>query len=368
MKIILSGGGTGGHIYPALAIAGELKERLPEVELLYVGTPSGMESRIVPEAGLAYSSLDVSGIDRTSMLKASKSIVKFPNSFFQARTIIKEFNPDIIVGTGGYVSFPIVLAGTFMGIKTIIHEQNAYPGLANRNLAKRVDRILLTFPEARQYIDSENVKVTGLPVRKKMMHIDRKQARQLLGLDASSFTILAFGGSLGAKTINNAMFDFIDRSRSQSLQILWITGEAAYEQIQEELVRRFDLKTIRPRITLFPYLNNMEQAMGAADLAVCRAGASTVSELEVIGLPAILVPFPFAADNHQEKNARALVDKNAAYLVIDEFFDGAELYKKVQELLKQPEKLKIMGQNMLKEAKPDALKEIADEILKLAPQ
>ncbi|HNX92690.1 MAG TPA: undecaprenyldiphospho-muramoylpentapeptide beta-N-acetylglucosaminyltransferase [Syntrophomonas sp.] len=367
MKIILSGGGTGGHIYPALAIAGELKERLPEVQLLYVGTPAGMESRIVPEAGLAYASLDVSGIDRTSMLKASKSIVKFPNSFFQARNIIKDFEPDIIVGTGGYVSFPIVLAGTFMGIKTIIHEQNAYPGLANRNLAKRVDRVLLTFPEASQYLDSENIKITGLPVRKQMMHTDKQQSRQSLGLDQNLFTILAFGGSLGAKTINNALLDFIDRSRGEKLQIIWITGEAAYEEIQEKLTEKYDLKTIRPQITLLPYMNNMEQAMGAADLAVCRAGASTVSELEVIGLPAILVPFPFAADNHQEKNARALVDKNAAYLVIDEFFDGTELHKKIQEIQKQPEKLRIMGQNMLKEAKPNALKEIADEILKLAP-
>ncbi|HPT70370.1 MAG TPA: undecaprenyldiphospho-muramoylpentapeptide beta-N-acetylglucosaminyltransferase [Syntrophomonas sp.] len=367
MKIILSGGGTGGHIYPALAIAGELKERLPEVQLLYVGTPAGMESRIVPEAGLAYASLNVSGIDRTSMLKASKSIVKFPNSFFQARNIIKDFEPDIIVGTGGYVSFPIVLAGTFMGIKTIIHEQNAYPGLANRNLAKRVDRVLLTFPEASQYLDSENIKITGLPVRKQMMHTDKQQSRQSLGLDQNLFTILAFGGSLGAKTINNALLDFIDRSRGENLQIIWITGEAAYEEIQEKLTEKYDLETIRPQITLLPYMNNMEQAMGAADLAVCRAGASTVSELEVIGLPAILVPFPFAADNHQEKNARALVDKNAAYLVIDEFFDGTELHKKVQEIQKQPEKLRIMGQNMLKEAKPNALKEIVDEILKLAP-
>lgn len=366
MKIIISGGGTGGHIYPALAIAGEVKERLPEVQLLYVGTPAGMESRIVPAAGLAYASLDVSGIDRTSMIKASKSIIKFPNSFFQARNIIKEFDPDIIVGTGGYVSFPIVLAGTFMGVKTIIHEQNAYPGLANRNLAKRVDRVLLTFPEARQYLESTNIKVTGLPVRKEMMHTDREKARQFLGMDPGMFTILAFGGSLGAKTINKAMLDFIDRSRTQALQIIWITGEAAFEQLQDELMQRFDLKTLRPQIKLFPYLNQMEQAMAAADLAVCRAGASTVSELEVVGLPAILVPFPFAADNHQEKNARALVAKNAALLVIDEFLDGAEMVKKVQELIENPEKLKLMGQNMRKEAKPDALKEITDEILKLA--
>lgn len=367
MKIILSGGGTGGHIYPALAIAGEIKQRLAEVQLLYVGTPSGMESKIVPAAAIAYTALDVSGIDRTSMLKASKSIVKFPGSFFQARNIIKEFNPDIIVGTGGYVSFPIVLAGTFMGIKTVIHEQNAYPGLANRNLANRVDRILLTFPEAGQYLDGKNIKVTGLPVRQEMMHTDKIQSRRLLGLDANVFTILAFGGSLGARTINNAMLDFIDLSRNQLLQIIWITGESAYEQMQEEVNRRFDLHTLRPQIKMLPYLNQMEQAMGAADLAICRAGASTVSELEIVGLPAILVPYPFAADNHQEKNARALADKNAAYLVIDEFFDGAEMNKKVQELLKQPEKLKIMGQNMLKEAKPDALKEIVDEILKLAP-
>ncbi len=366
MKIIISGGGTGGHIYPALAIAGELKERLPEVQLLYVGTPAGMESRIVPAAGLDYHSLDVSGIDRTSMLKASQSMIKFPHSFFQARNIIKGFNPEIIVGTGGYVSFPIVLAGTFMGVKTIIHEQNAYPGLANRNLAKRVDRILLTFPEAKQYLDSTHIKVTGLPVRKEIMPMDKQKARQLLGMDPHMFTILAFGGSLGAKTINNALLDFIDRSRSQVLQLIWITGEAAYEQIREELEQRFNRQTLRPQIKLYPYLNQMEQAMGAADLAVCRAGASTVSELEVVGLPAILVPYPFAADNHQEKNARALVDKSAALMVIDEFFDGAEMVKKVQELIKNPEKLKIMGQNMQKEAKPDALHKITDEILKLA--
>lgn len=365
MKIIISGGGTGGHIYPALAIASELQQRIPEVHLLYVGTPAGMESRIVPAAGLTYAALDVSGIDRTSMLKASKSMIKFPNSFFQARNIIKEFQPDMIVGTGGYVSFPIVLAGTFMGVKTIIHEQNAYPGLANRNLAKRADRVLLTFPEARQYLDTDSIRVTGLPVRKEIKPMDKQKARQRLGLDSGLFTILAFGGSLGAQTINNAVLDFIDRSRSQDLQLLWITGEAAYEQMKEELERRFDRQTLRPQIKLFPYLNQMEQAMGAADLAVCRAGASTVSELAMIGLPAILVPFPFAADNHQEKNARALVNKNAAVMVIDEFFDGTEMVKKVKDLARQPEKLKAMGQNMQKEAKPAALKEITDEILQL---
>jgi len=365
VRIILSGGGTGGHIYPALAIASELKQRLPDVELLYIGTERGLESKIVPARGITFNTIDVSGIDRSSMLKASKSMIKFPASFFQARSIIKEFQPDIIVGTGGYVSFPIVLAGTFFGIKTIIHEQNAFPGLANRNLAKRVDRVLLTFEEANQYLSGNNIKVTGLPVRKEIMTANRATAKKNLGLDDKRFTLLAFGGSLGAMSINRAMLDFIDRSRDEALQIIWLTGQSAFEAMQAELEKRLDLKKMRCKLSMLPYLYTMEDALAAADLAVSRAGASTVCELEVLGLPAILVPYPYAADNHQEKNARALVEKNAALMVIDEFLDGYTLYQKVQELKNRPEQLHAMGQNMRKEAKPDALKEIVDEILGL---
>lgn len=365
MKIILSGGGTGGHIYPALAIASELKNRIPTVELLYVGTEKGLESKIVPASGLAFRTLDVSGIDRSSMLKASRSMIKFPTSFFQARAMIKDFQPDIIVGTGGYVSFPIVLAGTFFGVKTIIHEQNAIPGLANRQLAKRVDRVLLTFAEAGYYLDNQNAKVCGMPVRKEIMSVDREQARQKLGFNKEIFTLLAFGGSLGAMTINRSMLDFIERSRDEAMQIIWITGQSAYEEMQEQLTGRLDLKSLRSQISILPYMYNIEEALATADLAVCRAGASTVCELEILGLPAILVPYPYAAENHQEKNAQALVKKNAARMVIDEFLDGYTLYQKVQDLIKHPEQLKQMEQNMLKEAKPDALREIVDEILLL---
>lgn len=365
MKIILSGGGTGGHIYPALAIASELKQRVPELELLYVGTKKGLESKIVPAQGLAFETLDVSGIDRSSMLKAGKSIVKFPGSFFQARSIIKDFQPDIIVGTGGYVSFPIVLAGTYFGVKTVIHEQNAIPGLANRQLAKRVDRVLLTFAEANHYLDIQNAKVCGMPVRKEIMQVDPEQAYKKLNLDKQRFTLLAFGGSLGAMTINKAMLDFIDRSRNEAIQIIWITGQSAYEEMQEKLAARLDLKKLRCRLNLLPYMYNIEEALAVASLAVCRAGASTICELEYLGLPAILVPYPYAAENHQEKNAKALADKKAALMVIDEFLDGDTLYQKVQELKKLPEALKQMGENMKKEAKPNALKEIVDEILQL---
>lgn len=365
MRVIVSGGGTGGHIYPALAIISEIKNRVPDVDILYVGTEKGLENKIVPASGLAFKTIDISGIDRTSMLKAGKSVVKFPTSFFQARSILKEFKPDIIIGTGGYVSFPIVLAGTYFGIKTIIHEQNAIPGLANRQLAKRVDRVLLTFEEANRYLTVKNVKVCGLPVRKEIMSVNREQAYAKLGFDKGIFTLLAFGGSLGAMTINKAMLDFIDRSRKEQMQIIWITGQASYDEIQEQIAKRPDLKSMNSKLKLIPYMYNIEEALAAADLAVCRAGASTVSELEQLGLPAILIPYPYAAENHQEKNAKALVDKKAAVMVIDEFLDGDTLYQKVKELKKNPEQLKQMGQNMLKEAKPNALKEIVDEIMTL---
>ncbi|PKM77637.1 MAG: undecaprenyldiphospho-muramoylpentapeptide beta-N-acetylglucosaminyltransferase [Firmicutes bacterium HGW-Firmicutes-15] len=361
MKIILTGGGTGGHIYPALAIASEIKRRDPAVELLYVGTEKGLESKIVPPSGIPFKTIDISGIDRSSMLKAGKALIKFPFSFFQARDIIKDFRPDIIVGTGGYVSYPIVLAGTFMDVKTLIHEQNAIPGLANRNLARRVDCVLLTFEEARKYLDAKCIKLTGLPVRQEILTIDRKKAN--FGDKGNKFILLAFGGSLGAASINQAMLQLVERYKNEDMGIIWIAGQAGYEDMKEALEKIVDTKSLVCTVNMLPYMYNIEEALAVADLAICRAGASTVCELEVLGLPAILVPYPYAAENHQEKNARALVDKNAALMIIDEFLDGDTLYKKIEELRKKKQILQEMGQNMIKEARTNALRDIVDEIL-----
>ncbi|MDD4802023.1 MAG: undecaprenyldiphospho-muramoylpentapeptide beta-N-acetylglucosaminyltransferase [Syntrophomonas sp.] len=361
MRIIITGGGTGGHIYPALAIASEIKRRNPAAELLYVGTERGLESKIVPPTGISFKTIEIRGIDRTSMLKASRALIKFPFSFFQARDIIKDYKPDIIVGTGGYVSYPVVLAGTFMDIRTVIHEQNAIPGLANRNLSRRVDRVLLTFEEARKYLDAKNIKVTGLPVRTEILAIDRKKAKSE-NKNSGRFELLAFGGSLGATSINQALLQLVERYRNDNIGITWIAGQAGYEDMKFELARIIDVKSIRCTVNLLPYMYNIEEAMAVADLAVCRAGASTVCELQVLGLPAILVPYPYAAENHQEKNARALVDKNAAFMIIDEFLDGDFLYKKIEELRNMEQKLQEMGHNMKKEAKPNALNDIVDEI------
>jgi len=361
MKIILTGGGTGGHIYPALAIASELKQRIPSAELLYVGTQKGLESKIVPQSGIPFKTIDISGIDRSSMIKASKSMIRFPFSFFQARDIIRDFKPNIIVGTGGYVSFPIVLAGTFMNARTVIHEQNAIPGLANRSLARRVDSVLLTFEEARKYVEAKNIKLTGLPVRREILALDRKKS--ISETREKKFTLLAFGGSLGATSINRAMLEIVERYRNDDIRIIWITGQAGYEDMKEALSKKIDIETLKCSLEIKPYMYNIEEALAVADLAVCRAGASTVCELELLGLPAILIPYPYAADNHQEKNARALVDKHAAEMVIDEFLDGDTLYKKVEGLRNKRQKLAEMGQNMLNEARPNALKDIVDEIL-----
>jgi UDP-N-acetylglucosamine--N-acetylmuramyl-(pentapeptide) pyrophosphoryl-undecaprenol N-acetylglucosamine transferase len=361
MKIIFTGGGTGGHIYPALAIASELKQRIPSTELLYVGTQKGLESKIVPQSGIPFKTIDISGIDRSSMIKASKALIKFPFSFFQARDIIKEFKPDVIIGTGGYVSFPVVLAGTYMKTRTIIHEQNAIPGLANRNLAKRVDCVLLTFTDAKKYLDTTNTKITGMPVRREILALHRKKF--ISEAAHERFTLLAFGGSLGAASINQAMLEVVERYRNEDIQIIWITGQSGYEDITTILSKRVNLQSLKCSLKILPYMYNIEEALALADLAVCRAGASTVCELELLGLPAIFIPYPYAAENHQEKNARVLVDKQAAEMVIDEFLNGDSLYKKIEGLRNNRQKLMEMGQNMLNEAKPHALNEIIDEIL-----
>ncbi|MGI6435353.1 MAG: undecaprenyldiphospho-muramoylpentapeptide beta-N-acetylglucosaminyltransferase [Syntrophomonadaceae bacterium] len=362
MKMIISGGGTGGHIYPALAIAEGVRERLPDARILYVGSRRGMESTLAPERGYDYAAVDISGIDRSSMLKASQSLVKFPKSFFQGWDIIKEFKPDVVVGTGGYASFPVVLASTFFSCRSYIHEQNAQPGLANRNLAGRVDCVMLTFAEAAPFLNAKRIEITGLPVRKAITTVNRDRALCKWGFSPGIFTLVVFGGSQGAASINRAMLGYLERDRAQPSQVIWMTGHNQYPELMEQL-KGLEMERSKVKLVVKPYLEHIEDALAVADLAVCRAGAGTLSELAVLGLAAILVPYPYASDNHQEKNARALLEKKAADMIIDEFLDGDTLYGEIQLLRHQPDILRHMGANMKKEAKPKALEDILDIIL-----
>lgn len=364
MKVILSGGGTGGHIYPALAIAQGLKQRIPEVDILYVGTAEGLESTIVPKTGLRFAEVDIRGINRSSFLRASKDLAKFPLSIFQGWGIIRDFQPDIVVGTGGYVSFPVVLASTFIpSCRTFIHEQNAMPGLANRRLATRVDCVMLNFEEARARLKARSITVPGMPVRKEILDISQGGANKSFCFENGMFTILAFGGSRGAMSINNAMLDLVVRYRKAPLQVIWITGENNFTDIQEKLDARLERKDMKLVLHLLPYMYNIEEAFKIANLAICRAGAGTLSELALLGLPAILIPYPYAADNHQEYNARALLNKKAVQMVIDEFLDGDTLYKKVEALRQNPALLQEMSVNMRKQAKPQALDDILNTLI-----
>lgn len=364
MNIVITGGGTGGHIYPALAIAGEIKARNPDDRILYVGTQKGLESQIVPLQGFNFKTINISGLNRSSIFKAAHSLSKIPLSIWQARKIIKEFKPQIVIGTGGYVSYPVVLAGSQYGCKTFIHEQNAYPGLSNRWLAKRVDCVLLTFSDSRKYLQARRVKVTGLPVRREIITVNRKQAFRTLNLKEGIFTLLIFGGSLGAASINNAMLEIIGNYLEEKIQILWITGEKGYENIHSLVEHKIQAcKKLKALIKLFPFMHNIEEALAVADLAICRAGASTLSELAILGLPAILIPYPYAAENHQESNARSLVEKRAALMLKDAELTGKILFKYIERLRHNPSQLKEMKNNMLEQAKPNALLEIVNEIL-----
>lgn len=358
MRVVLAGGGTGGHVYPALAIGQGILKKWPGSELIFVGTSHGLESTIVPETGLELKTISAQGLDRSSMIKAVGSALKVPIGFWQARSIIKDFAPDIVIGTGGYVSYPVVMAGSIMGCKTIIHEQNALPGLANRALAKRADYVLLTFREAQEFLQVERVKITGLPVRPDIALADRSDAYRFFDLPEDRFTILAVGGSRGAVSINRAMSGLVTKYLNTEVQIIWITGDQNYQ----ETVQSFGENGIPGNVRLYPFIFDMAKALAAADLVVCRAGAATIAELAVRGVPAILVPYPYAAENHQEKNARSLEKKGAALTIVDEFLDKNSLYAKIEELRNNKFRLLRMAQIMKEEGHPNALQDILSVI------
>ena len=315
-----------------------------------------MEKDIIPESGFEFKTISAQGLNRSSLVKAASSALKVPIGFWQARSIIKEFNPDIVVGTGGYVSYPVVLAASIMQFKTVIHEQNAFPGLANRALGKRADRIMLTFSEAAAYFPAEKTTVTGLPVRPEILTATRRDAASFFALQEDRFTIVVFGGSRGAQRINQAVEGLVEPLSADGVQLIWITGEQHFAALQQSVSSSENIDNVR----IYPYLYNMELALAMADLVVCRAGAATLSELAT-RLP-ILVPYPYAADNHQEKNARYLEKKGAALLIVDEFLDRQTLAARINELRNNKFRLLRMAQMMKKEGRPRALEDILDII------
>lgn len=358
LKVIISGGGTGGHIFPALSIADELKRTVADIEILFVGATGKMEMERVPAAGYPIKGLPIMGMPR----KLSFKLIKFACSVYKsnkkATKIIKEFQPDLAIGVGGFASYPILNAAAKKGVPTYLQEQNSYAGISNKKLSKMVRRICVAYDNMDRFFPADKIIETGNPVRRNLLEAtDKSEALNAYELATDKPVIIIVGGSLGARTLNEAVLAHVQTIARSQVQIVWQTGKFYYEEM---LTRLGDDKP--DNLHIFQFLTDMAQAYAAADLVVARAGASTISELCLLGKASVLVPSPNVAEDHQTKNAMALVDKKAAVLVKD--INAVEqLLPKALQLVQEKEQLSELRANSLKMAKPDATKDIVAVIL-----
>ena len=368
MKVIFTCGGTAGHVNPALALAQQFERMHPGCEILFIGAERGMEQRLVEQAGYPIRQVKVSTFERAwtwNIIKHNiKSVFKVPVGLHQAKAILKEFQPDLVVGTGGYASFPAVKQAARMGIPTAIHESNAFPGLTTRTLADQVDLVMVGFPEAAEYYkNAKKVAVTGTPVRSRFFELDREQARRELGITDGQPLVVSFWGSQGAKYMNGQTLEFIERWVGDGRPFHYVhSGGRNYSEMVNSLQEKGIAVTEEE---LRPYIDNMPTVMAAADLVICRAGASTISELTAMGKPAILVPSPYVAANHQYKNAKVLADRGGVALLEEQKCSGGMLYEKALELLADGTCRAAMGRALKELAAPTATEDIYQELLKI---
>ncbi|GGF18672.1 undecaprenyldiphospho-muramoylpentapeptide beta-N-acetylglucosaminyltransferase [Hymenobacter cavernae] len=358
-RVIISGGGTGGHIFPAVAIANELRRRQPEAEILFVGANGRMEMTRVPEAGYEIVGLDISGLQRRLTPQNLLFPVRVFRSVRKAGKLVESFRPDAVVGVGGYASAPVLLAATSRGIPSLIQEQNSYAGLVNKLLSRRVDRICVAYEGMEKFFPAAKLVLTGNPVRTEIAGGDRAEALQFFGLSPEKQTLLVVGGSLGARTLNQATAAALSRLREAGVQLIWQTGKLYYPEAQQQAAGYAEagLKALE-------FVKRMDLAYAAADVVISRAGALSVSELCLTGKPSILVPSPNVAEDHQTKNALALVEREAAILVTDAEAP-AKLYDQALTLLANPGRQQQLSQNVRRLAHPDATTVIVDELLAL---
>lgn len=362
VRVIIAGGGTGGHIYPALAIAQGLRQRHPGARILYVGTRQGMEAELVPQAGLSFSAIPAAGLKRRLSAANLMAVWRAGQGLCASGKLLRDFAPQAVVGTGGYVCGPVVLAAALARIPTLIHEQNALPGLTNRILSRVATKTALTFIEARRYFPKRaRVILTGLPVRPEVMCVKRDEARASLGISPGEFVLVSFGGSRGAQAINKAYREVVRVLGGRpGFRLFHATGEHGHQAFLDE-IRASGLDPANlSNVTIAPYFHAIAGLLAAADLVVCRAGASTIAELCVLGLPSILIPYPYATGNHQEHNARALERRSAALVIRDADLNGADLTARVLSLAEDGEKRAVMAAAARSLGKPRALENILD--------
>jgi UDP-N-acetylglucosamine--N-acetylmuramyl-(pentapeptide) pyrophosphoryl-undecaprenol N-acetylglucosamine transferase len=364
MTVLFAGGGTGGHLYPALAIAEAVRKKRPETRIVFIGTADRIEAKVVPEQGYEFRAITVSGLRRSLSLSNLLFPFKIVLSLLQSRKILRELMPAVVVGTGGYVCGPPLYMATKLGIATLIQEQNSSPGVTTRLLAGRVDEVHVTFDITRKYLKNpRKLTVSGNPTRGKIGHVARGAAAKAFGLDPAHPILLVAGGSLGAASLNEALVAAVQELRTEGIQILWSAGESDFGRMSEK-IRAAGLSN-DPKLVVKPYISNMEDAYGACDLAVCRSGATTLAELTNAGVAAILVPYPHAAADHQRLNGEAMATAGAAVLIPDHAI-GAQLPTAVRELLRDSQRMAQMRAAAKSLGKPDAAATIAAAVLQLA--
>ena len=371
MRILFACGGTGGHINPAIAVASYIRERHPDAVIQFAGNPKGMEANLVSKAGFDFAPIIIKGIQRKLNWRNIKynisSVYYLTTASARAEKLIKAFGPDIVVGTGGYVSGPILRKAAKLGIKTISHESNAFPGVTTKLLAQYVDKILLAVPEAKKYLsDRCQYSITGNPVRESILFADREKARAKFGFREEDICILSFGGSQGARRLNEAMADLLAWEQGkENLRHIHATGMYGVDVFPGLLKERgLDPENL-PHADIREYINDMDDCLAAADLVIGRSGALTLSELEAAGRASILIPSPNVAENHQYHNAMVLANHDAAVVIEEKDLSGQRMCSTVEELIRDPQRLRTLGQNAQKLAILDANQKIYDEIMAL---
>ena len=362
LKILLSGGGTGGHIFPAVAIAQEIQKRFPDAEFLFIGANGKMEMEKVPQAGFRIEGLNIAGFDRGNLLKNLGLPLKIVSSLLKAKRIIKDFKPDFAVGTGGFASGPALYVAAKMGIPTFIQEQNSLPGKTNVFNAKKAKAVFTAYPDMEKFFSGTKTYFLGNPIRQNIITdlIDKDLAKEKLGLDKNKLTILSVGGSLGSRTLNNGWKDNLDKLKEKDYQLIWQTGKLDYNDLKDNE----SIINYQSSIMIKEFISNMALAYSAADVIVSRAGAIAISELAVAQKPVLLVPFPFAAEDHQTKNALTLVEKNAARMVKDSEMKD-KFWNTLSEICESENVRNEMSTNLEFFAKPKAAEGIVDEIFKV---
>ena len=372
LKVLMSGGGTGGHIFPAVAIAQEIKKRFPDAEFLFIGANGKMEMEKVPQAGFKIKGLNIAGFDRGNLLKNIGLPFKLISSLIKAKKVIKEFKPDFAVGTGGFASGPALFIAAKMGIPTFIQEQNSLPGKTNIFNGKKAKAVFTAYPEMEKFFPNSKVHFLGNPIRENLITdlIDSDLAKEKLGLEKDKLTILSVGGSLGSRTLNNGWKENLEKLKEKGYQLIWQTGKLDYRNIVDSCQLLVDgnsnnqQPTTNNLIQIKEFISDMATAYSAADVIVSRAGAIAISELAVAKKPVLLVPFPFAAEDHQTKNAMTLVEKNAARMVKDTEMKD-KFWNTLSDICENETVRKEMSQNLEFFAKPKASEDIVNEIFNI---